>query len=91
MAYHEPGSSLVQGRDEFAERVGQTADRLLRELERVQRQNARLPERDTVSDQADGARGPEQALHSEPESGPVGEKTGETSRLSARRRTETRG
>ena len=44
---------------------------------------------DVVSDQADGARGPEQTLCLEPESCPVCQKARENGRLSARRSPKT--
>ena len=59
------------------------------DVERFDRQDDVLSERDTVLDQADGARGAEQALRPEPEPGPMGQKSRETGRLSARRGPKT--
>ena len=89
MVSHKPRRSLVPREHGHGVRIRQADINLSRDIKRFSGQNIGLSERDTVSDQADGARGLEQAVCSEPEPSPVGQKTRETSRLPARRGIKT--
>ena len=90
MVDNKPRRSLVSlpGFDSYG--LGQELFDLFREPGCDEHPNAGLSERDTVIDQADGARGPEQAICPQPEPGPMGQKARENGRVSPRRRTETR-
>ena len=90
MASHKSRRSLVPREHGHGVRSRQADVNLSRDIERFSGQDAGLSERYTVSDQADGARGPEQALRIESESCCICQKARETSGLPARRGTETR-
>ena len=90
MASYKPRRSLVPRQHGHGVSLGQVAIDSFCDDIHSERQDAGFSERDTISDQADGARGLEQALRAESESCSICQKARETGGLPARRSIETR-